>query len=169
MKYQYITPTFDIEEFREHPNIPGIWVGNLGTIMSTHKSHGHLPMDPYGAYMHPFKTNLNSCGYLQAGNLGLVHRLVAETWIPNPYCLPCINHIDEDKLNNCVGNLEWCDRSYNVNYGSRNAKVASALKGTKRSAETKAKMSASHRGKRQSPDTRAKISASMKGNHNSKK
>lgn len=51
-----------------------------------------------------------------------VHRLVATEFIPNELGLKEVNHIDEDKLNNCVSNLEWCDRKYNVNYGSRNQK-----------------------------------------------
>lgn len=57
----------------------------------------------------------------------LIHRLVAEAFIPNPFNLPCVNHIDENKLNNCIDNLEWCSYKYNTTYGKaalgRNSKV----------------------------------------------
>ena len=47
-----------------------------------------------------------------------VHRLVAEAFIDNTDNLPQVNHKDENKLNNNVDNLEWCDRLYNVRYGT---------------------------------------------------
>ena len=48
----------------------------------------------------------------------LVHRLVAKHFIPNPKGLPMVNHKDENKTNNCVDNLEWCDALYNCRYGT---------------------------------------------------
>ena len=57
-----------------------------------------------------------------------IHRLVAEAYIPNSENLPQINHKDENKTNNCLQNLEWCDASYNINYGTRNKKVSNSKK-----------------------------------------
>ena len=45
-----------------------------------------------------------------------LHRLVAMAYLPNPQNLPCINHKDENKKNNNINNLEWCDHQYNSKY-----------------------------------------------------
>lgn len=52
-----------------------------------------------------------------------VHRLVAEAFIENPLSLREVNHKDENKSNNNVENLEWCDRKYNLNYGTFKQRV----------------------------------------------
>lgn len=45
-----------------------------------------------------------------------IHRLVASAFIPNPNNYREVNHKDNDPSNNCVENLEWCDRKYNIDY-----------------------------------------------------
>ena len=79
------------------------------------------------------KPGRNKDGYLLVSlyknieKICYVHRLVAQTFIPNPNNLPQVNHKDENKTNNSVQNLEWCDRKYNVNYGTRNQMVSMKL------------------------------------------
>lgn len=77
--------------------------------------------------------SLNGKGYLKVslcryGDVEgkLIHRLVAEAFIPNPDGLSEVNHLDEDKMNNAVSNLEWCSRPYNINYGAHNERMAKA-------------------------------------------
>lgn len=85
-------------------------------------------------YMH---VTLSKNGKIKAP---FVHKLVAQTFIPNPEGKKQVNHKDENKLNNEVSNLEWCDQLYNRNYGT----------GEQRRLESFMRSSESHN-KKQSP------------------
>ncbi len=98
------------------------------------------------------KPGINNKGYQYVnlykngkGKLFSVHRLVATMFIPNPENLTVVNHKDENKLNNCVDNLEWVTMKYNISYGTRSERASEKMKGQKRSEEAKQKMSKTHK------------------------
>lgn len=57
-----------------------------------------------------------------------VHRIIAETFIPNPNNYPVVNHIDGDTKNNSVSNLEWCTQSKNIQHAFKNG-LSKGLRG----------------------------------------
>lgn len=61
-----------------------------------------------------------------------LHRIVANAFLPNPDGLEIINHKDENKANNAVSNLEWCDKSYNIRYAGAAARAGSHANLTKK-------------------------------------
>ena len=85
-----------------------------------------------------------------------VHRLVASTFIPNPQNKSQVNHIDGDKTNNKVENLEWCTAKENSQH-AWNTGLSKSLKGEKNPMY----------GKHHTKETKNKISESLKGEKNS--
>ena len=100
-------------------------VSNFGRIKSLYNYRGKnnilVPHIKRGYYQIGLRKNTKRKWFS-------IHRLVAETFIENPNNLPCVNHIDENKLNNKVENLEWCTIAYNNCYGSRLKKVSKTNK-----------------------------------------
>ena len=66
-----------------------------------------------------------------------IHRLVALSFIPNSNSLPQVNHKDEDKSNNNIDNLEWCDSTYNNTYNEREKRASKTSKISFLSSDTK--------------------------------
>lgn len=88
-----------------------------------------------------------------------VHRLVATAFIPNPNNLPQINHIDGNKDNNHISNLEWCDNSYNQKHACDNG-----LKSTIKMSEHSALRKLSIEEVKYIKEEFAKIDTSIRGN-----
>ena len=57
-----------------------------------------------------------------------IHKLIADAFLPNPNNLPCVNHIDEDRSNSVLSNLERCTYAYNNSYGNARAKRRNSLR-----------------------------------------
>ena len=70
-----------------------------------------------------------SLSRLGKSNSRTIHRIIAKAFISNYENKPCINHIDENKLNNKQSNLEWCTHSENNNHGTRLKRISLANKG----------------------------------------
>lgn len=96
------------------PGLEGYYANRNGEILvdSLFANKGRHIMTPA----------IDSCGYCVVTikhKTYKVHRLIALTFIPNPYNYPQVNHKDENKQNNSVDNLEWCTSLYNNNYNCK--------------------------------------------------
>lgn len=100
-----------------------------------------------------------------------VHRIVATAFIPNPGGKPQVNHLDGDKTNNSVGNLEWCTASENEYHAYEteltHAYVRSGDKnpmyGKHHTEQTKQRIKAVHVGLKHTEEAKRKMSKSHKG------
>ena len=115
------------EKWKDIDGHPGYQVSNKGVVKSLNYNHTGKEK-----ILKPFK---NRDGYLlvklyKDGKMKhfYVHRLVASAFVQNDSLFNNeINHLDENKENNCASNLEWSDRKHNCNYGSRNEQLSKVL------------------------------------------
>lgn len=111
---------FEQEVWKDVVGYEGLYkVNNLGKVIKLGKNI---------RFMTPCK---DRCGYLfirltknGKRKTKMLHDVIGEAFIPNPNNLPEINHKDENKLNNNLDNLEWCNRQYNNNYGTRTQRAS---------------------------------------------
>ena len=108
------------EIWRDIPGFEGLYqISNLGQVKSIrYKRFKILKQITKKGYKYARVYKDGKQHYLR------IHRIVAMVFIDNPKNYPIINHIDENKGNNCVDNLEWCTVRYNNNYGSGSKKRA---------------------------------------------
>jgi hypothetical protein len=113
---------------KEINDFPGYFITEDGKVYSAKKTKLISYKEGFVSYLdynnlRELKQKINKKGYytihLQKDGKSYtktIHRLVAETYTPNPNNLPQVNHIDENKLNNCATNLEWMNNQQNTSY-----------------------------------------------------
>lgn len=134
------------EIWRNISGCPGYQVSSIGRVKSMERK-----VKKWNGYRtvreRILKPGKNRGGYLivflykeEKRKTMLLHRLVADAFLPNPNNLPQVNHKDENPLNNNVENLEFCDAKYNSNFGTRTERIAKALTGVYNTKNSKAVM-----------------------------
>ena len=87
-----------------------VYSGRLGRPLAVNTVGGYLSTDlPKSDMCDKQRTNV------------LIHRLIAMTYIPNPLGLPCVDHVDGDRKNNLLSNLQWVTKQQN-SHNIRSAK-----------------------------------------------
>ena len=116
--------------WKEIKDFPNYEVSNKGQVRNVKTGRMLKPYVNLGGGKGYYKVRLTSEPYKT--KQFFVHRLVAEAFIPKEKEeYTDVNHIDENKLNNVVDNLEWCTRSYNTSYGSAQKRHSATYKKNK--------------------------------------
>lgn len=96
-------------------------ISNLGRVWSVVSQRYLDGTKDRDGYLQVFLTARNGKSKKE-----FIHRLVALVFLPNPEGLPQVNHIDENKQNNSVENLQWVSIKANANHGTRNNRISKA-------------------------------------------
>jgi hypothetical protein len=98
---------------------PDYEVSNLGRVRRKKRGASRCWINPLENYSYINNSKQPKNGYFRIrlnGKKYSIHRLIAETFIPNPDNKPEVNHKDGNKLNNHISNLEWVTHSENTKH-----------------------------------------------------
>ena len=98
----------NLTDYKPLKNYPNYFIDTHGNVYSVQRNKLLKPqLNPHGYHLLGLSKNgkMITCR---------IHRLVAEQFIPNPRNYPAVNHIDGNRQNNNVNNLEWCSHMYNA-------------------------------------------------------
>lgn len=113
--------SYQISNFGRIKSLPRKVIYRDGRIRSYNEKILNLRIDPKGYY---FISLYKNTILIQER----IHRLVAKAFIPNPENKPCVNHLDSDRLNNNLINLEWCTYSENTKHGVKQGNIKNPAK-----------------------------------------
>lgn len=123
------------ENWKDVPDYEGLYlISNKGRVKSVPRVMHKGTKFAYSSKEKILKTTISKDGYVYVSlckngkmKQKAIHRLVAIAFIPNNGLLSDVNHKDENKLNNCVENLEWCSKEYNTKYGTRTERTSKPI------------------------------------------
>ena len=121
----------NLEQWRLISEFPNYMVSSCGRVMNIRtfrvlkplNNRVLKPLNNRGEYLYVYL-----CSNVKTSHK-YIHRLLAEAFILNLTDLPCVDHIDRNKLNNHISNLRWCTREENQHNRSKNKNGTSMYKG----------------------------------------
>ena len=126
------------EIWKDIPNYEGLYqVSNLGRVKSLKRKKYDINSKKiiFVGKDIILKNIINEKGYFKVclrsnykNKFYKIHRLVAQAFIPNPNEYIEVNHIDGNKQNNCINNLEWCSHKHNMKEAYRLGLVKPPIK-----------------------------------------
>lgn len=139
------------EIYRDIPGYEGLYmISNYGNVKSLPKSDGNggrviiLKADTHGNSVKYLRVTLSKSGNTKRIS---IHRMVASVFIDNPKSKPCVNHIDNNGLNNKTDNLEWCTHKENMAHANEQGRLDKALSSATKKASINRNNDAKRKGK----------------------
>ena len=119
-----------MEEWRDIEGYEGLYqVSNIGRVRTFRYGAPRIRSQHRHPIHNYWELLLRKKG--KKTKLAKVHRLVAQAFLPNPESLPEVNHLDCDRLNNRLENLEWCSRKRNMEHAGQMGRMRREQRGEK--------------------------------------